>query len=119
MKIFSSAVALMAAGGLWAQDRFVAAPYSGNLEVNAGYSAGADIRLGSRELGNLDATRTRVEYKGLFNPGAEFNWGVGVAYTRWDFGRDSGNPLPATTPTSSKSTGMISMHHSSVVWATR
>ncbi|MFM7556026.1 MAG: DUF6268 family outer membrane beta-barrel protein [Verrucomicrobiota bacterium] len=82
-------------GALCAQDRFVAPAYSGNLEFTTGHSAGADIRLGTRELGELEATRTRVEYRGLFHPGAEFQWGVGVAYTRWDFGREAGNPLPA------------------------
>ena len=96
MKKLSQTVAtLMTVGSAWAQDRLVAPSYTGALEVTAGYSAGADIRLGSRELGNLDATRTRLEYKGIFDPAAALNWGVGVAYTRWDFGRDSGNPLPA------------------------
>ena len=37
--------ASMTLGSAWAQDRFVAAPYTGTLEVNTGYSAGADIRL--------------------------------------------------------------------------
>jgi hypothetical protein len=96
MKTVSMMVAAsVAVGSAWAQDRFAAAPYTGNLEVNTGYSAGSDIRLGTRELGNLNATRTRLEYKGVFNPAAEFNWGVGAAYARWDFGRDPGNPLPA------------------------
>ena len=96
MKKLSQTVAtLMTVGSAWAQDRLVAPSYTGALEVTAGYSAGADIRLGSRELGNLDATRTRLEYKGIFDPAAALNWGVGVAYARWDFGRDSGNPLPA------------------------
>ena len=96
MKKFSlTAAALMTVGSALAQDRLVAPSYTGALEVTAGYSAGADIRLGTRELGNLDATRTRLEYKGIFDPAAALNWGVGVAYTRWDFGRDSGNPLPA------------------------
>ncbi|MFZ4818492.1 MAG: hypothetical protein ACOYLU_07570, partial [Limisphaerales bacterium] len=96
MKTVSMMVAAsVAVGSAWAQDRFAAAPYTGNLEVNTGYSAGSDIRLGTRELGNLNATRTRLDYKGVFNPAAEFNWGVGAAYARWDFGRDPGNPLPA------------------------
>ena len=96
MKKFSlTAAALMTVGSALAQDRLVAPSYTGALEVTAGYSAGADIRLGTRELGNLDATRTRLEYKGIFDPAAALNWGVGVAYTRWDCGRDSGNPLPA------------------------
>jgi hypothetical protein len=94
-KLSLTAAALMTVGSAWSQDRLVAPSYTGALEVTAGYSAGADIRLGSRELGNLDATRTRLEYKGIFDPAAALNWGVGVAYTRWDFGRDSGNPLPA------------------------
>ena len=96
MKILTGAWASLALAGLvCGQDRFVAASYSGNLEFNTGHSAGADIRLGTRELGSLDATRTRVEYRGMFHPGADFQWGVGVAYTRWDFGREAGNPLPA------------------------
>ena len=78
-----------------AQDRTPAALYAGSLEVGTGYSAGSEIRLGTRELGNLDTVRTRLEYKGTFNPGSEFSWGAGVSYARWDFGRETGNPLPA------------------------
>jgi hypothetical protein len=85
----------LAVGGAVAQDRYAGGSYSGTLEVTGGYSAGADIRLGTRELGSLDAARTQLEYKGAFNPGAELSWGAGVAYTRWDFGREAGNPLPA------------------------
>ena len=94
-KLSLTAAALMTVGSAWSQDRLVAPSYTGALEVTAGYTSGAVIRLGSRELGYLDATRTRLEYKGIFDPAAALNWGVGVAYTRWDFGRDSGNPLPA------------------------
>ncbi len=90
-----TAAALIAVGSVWSQDRIVTPSYTGALEVNTGYSGGAKIRLGGSELGNLDAARTRLEYKGIFDPGAALNWGAGVAYTRWDFGRDSGNPLPA------------------------
>ncbi len=87
--------AALAIGSAVAQGRPESGSYAGSLEVSAGYSAGSDIRLGTRQLGSIDAARTRLEYKGAFQPGAELSWGAGVAYTRWDFGRESGNPLPA------------------------
>ena len=96
MKIpFLTAAAMSVTIGAMAQDRSSAASYAGSLEVGAGYSGGSEIRLGTRELGNLDTVRTRLEYKGTFNLGSEFSWGVGVSYARWDFGRETGNPLPA------------------------
>lgn len=148
MKTVSMMVAAsVAVGSAWAQDRFAAPPYTGNLEVNTGYSAGSDIRLGTRELGNLNATRTRLDYKGVFNPAAEFNWGsvrrthVGTLEviratrcrpicSRWlsqsrcrgvfvRVGRPSERSPQVFILISNKSAVMISMRRSLAGWATR
>jgi hypothetical protein len=72
-----------------------AAAYSGNLEVSGSYSGSSAMRLGTAQIGDIDSRRTRIEYVGAFKPGADVSWSIGVAYTRWDFGRPAGAPLPA------------------------
>lgn len=87
----SMALTFLVASKLMAQT----SSYSGNLELSHSISAGSDLRLGTVALGDLESQYSRIRYLGSFNPDASVSWGVGVDYTRWDFGRPAGAPLPA------------------------
>jgi hypothetical protein len=94
MKTIALLLASVSASALLAQDS-PKVSYAGALETTASYSGNAGIRLGQTAQGDIDSLFTRAGYKGEFNPGADVSWTLGVNYARWDFGRDSGTPLPA------------------------
>ena len=71
------------------------ASYSGSLEASHSLSAASGVHLGTAPLGDLDSQFSKVRYVGTFNPEAPVSWGIGLDYSRWDFGRPVGAPLPA------------------------
>jgi hypothetical protein len=94
IRSFLPALAAVSGTALMAQSPD-ANSYTGRLEAVHTYAGPSEIRLGQAELGDLESQFTRVTYGGTFNDGAELSWGVGVGYSRWDFGRPAGAPLPS------------------------
>jgi len=69
--------------------------YRGELETGVSYVPESGLRLGSKDMGDVDTLHNRLRYTGTFVTGGDVNWSTGLAFERYGFGFSQGTALPA------------------------